>query len=147
MATISAYKAGTTHYVRTNAKVPYVAEWVLDFSKTTVASGDVVETLYVPAGSVILFGGSEVLEAADSATTFIVGTAADADQYVAAGNAQTVGYSTVAATAGDARAVFSAADTIDVTVTGAPTSGRIRVFAVMTSVEEVPSPGIAKIGS
>lgn len=147
MATISAYKQGATHHVRSNAKVPYVAEWDLDFSKTAVATGDVVETLYVPKGSVILFAGAEVMEVTGSAVTFTVGTGADADQYVASGDANVAGYSTSPAGAGTALPVFAAADTIDVTVTGAPTKGRIRVFAVMTSVEEVPAGTIAKAGS
>lgn len=147
MVTTSAYKPGDTHYVRTNAKVPYVAEWVIDFSKTAVATGDVVEALYVPAGSVILFAGAEVTEATGVVTTFTLGTAVDADQYVAAGNANAVGYSTAAATAGDARTVYTASDTIDLTVTGAPLKGKVRVFAVMTSVAEVPAGSIAKVGS
>lgn len=147
MATVKAYKPGATHYVRSNAKVPYVAEWVVDFAKTAVATGDVVEALYVPKGSVILFAGAEVLEATGSAVTFTAGTATDADQYVVAGNANTVGFSTPAATAGTALPVLAADDTIDLTVTGAPTKGRVRVFAVMTSVEEVPAGSIAKVGS
>lgn len=146
MATIKAAKVGVTHHVRSNARVPYVSEWVLDFAKTTVASGDVVEVLSVPAGSVILFGGAEVMEASNASITFTVGTAADADQYVAVGDAATVGYSASVAGAGTAR-FTAAADTIDVTVTGAPTKGKIRVFAVLSSTEEVPAPGIAQVGS
>lgn len=146
MATINASKAGATHHVRSNAKVPYVAEWTLDFAKTTVASGDVVEVLAVPAGSVILYAGAEVMAEADVTATFVVGTAADDDQYVSAGNAEVAGFSTPTVNAGTARFV-STADTIDVTVTGTPTEAKIRVFAVMTSVEEVPAPGIAQVGS
>lgn len=150
MATISAYKAGQTHYTRTNARVPYVAEWVIDFAKTTVASGDVVEALYLPKGTAVLFAGAQVKEAstATGAVTVAIGPGTDPDQYVASLNAKAADgtYGTPAATAGD---VFfaAAADTIDITVTGDPTDGKIRVFAVLTTVEEVPAPGIAQLGS
>lgn len=151
MATISAYKAGQTHYTRTNARVPYVAEWVIDFAKTAVASGDVVEALYLPKGTAVLFAGAQVKEAstAAGAVTVAVGPGTDPDQYVASLNAKAAAgtYGTPAATATDLFFAATAADTIDITVTGAPEDGKIRVFAVLTTVEEVPAPGIAKVGS
>lgn len=163
MATISVYKSGTTHYHRNNAKVPYVAEWVVDLAKvaeakgSAIAAADVIEAIYVPAGTQVLFAGLQVkepLEGTVSVATLDLGiTGGDVDAFVD-------GFDAFAAVAGDFAAPAAAAvtpatlvttaDTIDIliaTQTGTITGGKIRVFATLLDVTEVPAPGIAKPGS
>lgn len=164
MADIAMFKAGATHYSRNNARVPYVAEWTVDLAEAAVTKGsalavsDVIQALYVPAGSVVLFAGVQVMEAMTGTSTdatIDVGATSlsDPDKYVDGfdlDGAAAGAYATVASAAVTPASFFPAADTIDVTIatqTGTITGGKIRVFAVMTSVADVPSPGVALVGS
>lgn len=164
MATVSMYKSGATHYSRTNAKVPYVAEWDIDLADvatekgSAIAASDVIEALYVPAGTYVHAAGFQVVEemtgtSTDAALDMGI-TGGDVDKFVDGFDldAAAVGaYTTPAAgTATTTDALFKTADTIDILVvaqTGTITGGKLRVWAIMTSVEEVPSPGRALLGS
>lgn len=164
MADIAVYKAGETHYVRSNARVPYVAEWVVDLAAAATKKGsalaatDVIQALYVPAGSLVLFAGVQVVEemtgtSTDATIDLGATSITDADKWVDGFDldaASAGDYATPASAAITPAAFFPAADTIDVTIatqTGTITGGKLRVFAVLTSVAEVPSPGIAQVGS
>jgi hypothetical protein len=159
MATISTLdKAGATHPSRfANKKVPYVVEFVLDYAKALAAKGsalaasDVIEVINIPAGTIVLDAGAEVLVAADSTTlTLNVGTGADADEWVAGLDGKTLGWAPDL----DSSPVintYPTADTIDVvlaTLTGTLTSGEVRVYALLADVSKTPgNPGLATLKS
>ena len=150
MATITTLAAGATAG-RTAGSVPYLVDVTVDFAAAATAKGealaaaDVIECISVPANTCILNAGFEVItaaggESADNA--WDLGTGVDADVFVDGfdGDAAAAG-----AYAQNAAAfqpvVISTADTIDLviaTATTAPTSGSLRVWAVLVSVDGRP---------
>jgi len=121
---------------------------LVDFAAAATAKGsalaaaDVIEAISVPANSMILNAGLEVITVAggeSNDTTVDLGTATDADNFVD-------GFDLDAAAAGayaqNAAAfqpiVVGTADTIDLTIataTTAPTSGVVRVWAVLIDID------------
>ena len=147
MATISIAAGATAG--RTAGSVPYLADVVIDFAAAATSKGsalaaaDVIEALSVPANTCILNAGLEVITAAggeSSDVTYDLGvTGVDADVFVDGfdGDAAAAG-----AYAQNAAAfqpvVIGTADTIDLliaTATTAPTSGKVRVWAVLMNVD------------
>ena len=147
MATISIAAGATAG--RTVGSVPYLVDAVVDFAVaatekgSALAAADVIEALSVPANTCILNAGLEVITAAggeSSDTTYDLGvTGIDADVFVDGfdGDAAAAG-----AYAQNAAAfqpvVIGTADTIDLliaTATTAPTSGKVRVWAVLMNVD------------
>jgi len=146
---------GAPRPVRSLTNMPYFVEREIDFAAAATAKGsalaaaDVIEAIDVPANTVVLNAGLEVTVAAggeSSDNTLDVGiTGVDADCFVD-------GFDLDAAAAGayaqNAAAyqplVVATADTIDVliaTATTAPTSGKIRVWALMCNIDAKPAPG------
>ena len=147
MATISIAAGATAG--RTVGSVPYLVDVVVDFAVaatekgSALAAADVIEALSVPANTCILNAGLEVITAAggeSNDTTYDLGvTGIDADVFVDGfdGDAAAAG-----AYAQNAAAfqpvVIGTADTIDLlnaTATTAPTSGKVRVWAVLMNVD------------
>lgn len=148
MATITTL-AGGASAGRTAAPVPYVVDKVIDFAAAATAKGsalaaaDVIECISVPANTVILNAGFEVITAAggeSNDTTYDLGvTGVDADVFVDGfdGDAAAAG-----AYAQNAAAfqpiVVGTADTIDITIataTTAPTGGKVRVWALLMDID------------
>jgi len=146
---------GAPRPVRSLTNIPYFVEREIDFAAAATAKGsvlaaaDVIEAIDVPANTVVLNAGLEVTVAAGGESndnTLDVGiTGVDADCFVD-------GFDLDAAAAGayaqNAAAyqplVVATADTIDVliaTATTAPTSGKIRVWALMCNIDAKPAPG------
>ena len=108
-----------------------------------MASADVIEALSVPVNTVILNAGLEVttvLGGESSDTTFDLGTAVDADVFVDGFDADAAAAGAYAqnAAAFQPLVVGATADTIDITIataTTAPTSGVVRVWAVLMNVD------------
>lgn len=155
MATIAQALGGTAgHPSRSSVKQPYVISNTLNWAEVLTAKGsalaanDVVTALNVPAGTLVLHAGIEVVTAADAtAATVDLGDGDDADGYVDGANAKTVAFasSTLALTEGTPNTVtgyrsgkvYGTADTIDLTVatlTGTLAAGVVRVWAVVMDV-------------
>ena len=116
----------------------------------TIANGDIFQLLEIPAESVMLAGGAEIMKSFTASCTcdidfgggddIIDGAALDAaaGTYLAKGsNGEANIVSTGAASlyAAEALALVGAADTIDVTIAGAAAAtGRLRVYAVIADV-------------
>ena len=131
-------------------KIAYSMEATLDIAEFiaaggTVGSADVFQLLEVPANSVILSAGCEILTVftgtsvtvdvgINGGDTITDGGATNALAYPAkAGNGATLG------TIGTTQALVTAADTIDVTVKAGSsdcTAGKIRVYAVVVDVAD-----------
>ncbi len=124
MATISIAAGATAG--RTVGSVPYLVDVTVDFAAAATSKGsalaaaDVIECISVPTNTCILNAGLEVITAAggeSSDTTYDLGTGVDADCFVD-------GFD------GDAAAAGAYA-----TATTAPTSGKVRVWAVLMNVD------------
>jgi len=121
---------------------PYMVEQVVDLTANSIAPGDVVQCITVPANTKIVAAGFQVTSSATMNTgtdaTATLGTGADADEYVtsfdidgAADNA----YAPSVTVSADV--VLASADTLDLTLAGSGasfTAGEIRVYAIMMDV-------------
>ena len=116
----------------------------------TIADGDVFQLLEIPAETVVLAAGAEIMKSFTASCTcnidfgggddIIDGAALDAaaGTYLAKGTngeANVVNTGSASTFAAEALACVGAADTIDVTVAGAAAAtGRLRVYAVVADV-------------
>ena len=127
-------------------KIAYSMEAVLDIASITgysCTNGDIFRLLEVPANSVILSAGCEILTAFNGTSPTVDIGLADADTIIDGGDAATVGYP-AKGTNGAALGTFSTlitgtADTIDVTLNASSadvTSGKLRVWAVVVDVAD-----------
>ena len=120
MATITATLA-PAHGGDSRGRQPYMVEQTIDLTANSIAPGDVVQALTVPANTKIIAAGIQVTASATQNTgtdaTAILGTAVDDNEYVAAfdiDGAADGAYAPSAAVAGDI--VITSADTLDVTI-------------------------------
>ena len=149
MATISTLSnpvGAGTHPSRGVRQMPYVAENIIDLAAAVTAKGsalaaaDVIEALQIPAQSVVLAAGFEIISAITGSCTVSLGvTGVTAAAYVSAfgvTGSLAVGDYATPATAGYP-IVTKAADTLDlllVTETTTLSAGKIRVFAVICDI-------------
>ena len=139
MATYDVSGVGGTTGHPSNGRTPYLVENTIDVSAINGDSGaaqnDVLRVMDIPAETVIMEAGIEVLTALSSSVTLDLGiTGGDVDIY-ADGDTNATGYSTLTATA---RHVAASADTLDVLVLSAASSaGKIRVWAIMCDVSGI----------
>ena len=148
MATVTTLAGGSVDGF-TAGRMPYFKEVLIDFAAAATAKGsalaaaDVIEAISVPANTMILNAGLEVITDAggeSNDTTVDLGvTTTEPDNFVD-------GFDLDAAAAGayaqNAAAfqplVIGTADTIDLliaTATTAPTSGVVRVWAVLMDID------------
>ena len=121
---------------------PYMVEQVVDLTANSIAPGDVVQCITVPANTKIIAAGFQVTSSATMNTgtdaTAALGTGADADEYVTAfdiDGAADNAYAPSVTVSADV--VLASADTLDLTLAGSGasfTAGEIRVYAVMMDV-------------
>ena len=128
-------------------KVAYSMEATLDIAEFiaaggTVGSADVFQLLEIPANSVILSAGAEILTVfTGTSVTVDVGTNAG-DTIIDGGPTNALAYpakGTNGATLGTFSALVTAADTIDVKVIAGSsdcTAGKIRVWAVVADIAD-----------
>ena len=139
MATYNVTGAGGTAGHPSNGRTPYLVENTIDISAINSDSGaaqnDVLQAMDIPAETVIMEAGIEVLTALSSSVTLDLGiTGGDVDIYTD-GDTNATGYSTLTATA---RHVAASADTLDVLVlSAAAAAGKIRVWAIMCDVSGI----------
>ena len=139
MATYNVTGVGGTTGHPSNGRTPYLVENTIDVSAINGDSGaaqnDVLQAMDIPAETVIMEAGIEVLTACTSSVTLDLGiTGGDVDIYTD-GDTNATGYSTLTATA---RHVAASADTLDVLVlSAASAAGKIRVWAIMCDVSGI----------
>ena len=139
MATYNRTGAGGTTGHPSNGRTPYLVENTIDVSainsSSGTANGDVVNALDIPAETLIMEAGIEVITALSSSATMDLGiTGGDVARYVD-GDTNATGYATLTATA---RVVVATADTLDILTAGADSSaGKVRVWAVLCDVSGV----------
>ena len=139
MATYDKTGVGGTTGHPSNGRTPYLVENTIDISAINSAAGtaigDVIQALDIPAETLIMEAGIEVLTALSSSVTMDLGiTGGDVDNFVD-GDTNATGYSTLTATA---NLVVASADTLDVlTLVAASSAGKIRVWAVLCDVSGI----------
>ena len=139
MATYDRTGAGGTTGHPSNGRTPYLVENTIDVSAVNSSSGtsngDIIQALDIPAETLIMEAGIEVITALSSSATMDLGiTGGDVDRYVD-GDTNATGYATLTATA---RVVVASADTLDILTGGADSSaGKVRVWAVLCDVSGI----------
>ena len=139
MATYNRTGAGGTTGHPANGRTPYLVENTIDVSAVNSSSGtsngDILQALDIPAETLIMEAGIEVITALSSSATMDLGiTGGDVDRYVD-GDTNATGYATLTARA---RVVVASADTLDILTAGADSSaGKVRVWAVLCDVSGV----------
>ena len=120
-------------------RTPYLVENVIDVSAINsdagAAQNDVLQVLDIPAETLIMQAGLEVITACSSSFTMDLGiTGGDVDNFVD-GDANATGYSVLTNTA---NLVVASADTLDILTAGAASSaGKVRVWAVLCDVSGI----------
>jgi hypothetical protein len=139
MATYDKTGVGGTTGHPSNGRTPYLVENTIDIaainSAAGTADGDVIQCLDIPAETLIMQAGIEVLTALSGSVTIDLGiTGGDVDNFVD-GDTNATGYSVLTATANQ---VIASADTLDALLAGAASSvGKIRVWAVLCDVSGI----------
>lgn len=148
MATVTTLAGGSVSGF-TAGRMPYYKEVLVDFAAAATAKGsalaaaDVIEAISVPANTMILNAGMEVITAAggeSSDNTLDLGTGVDVDVFVDGFDLDAAAAGAYAQNAAAFQPIIvgSTADTIDLTIataTTAPTSGVVRVFAVLMDID------------
>jgi hypothetical protein len=116
------------------SSIPRVISDVVDFSSTTNASSDTFDVLPIPANSLVLAAGVDVLTAdgAGNSGTIAVGDSVDADQYAAAATVAATGQMTTL----DANYAYSSADAIRLTIGTGAIDAKVRVWACVISLDD-----------
>jgi len=148
MATWDKTGVGGTTGHPSNGRTPYLVENTIDISQINgdagAAQNDVIKCIDVPAETVVLHAGLEVITACSSSVVIdigITGSAAgfsDPDAFVDAYDATGAAYAP--RDVADAAPVLTTkvADTIDALIAGAASSaGKIRVFAILCDVSGI----------
>lgn len=120
-------------------RTPYLVENTIDISQINsdagAAQNDVLQVLDIPAETLILHAGIEVITALSSSVTMDLGITGGVVDVCVDGDTNATGYSALTATA---RPIIASADTLDVLVLSAASSaGKIRVFALLCDVSGV----------
>jgi hypothetical protein len=139
MGTVNVTGVGGTTGHPSNGRTPYLVENTIDLSAIRADTGpdnaDVLQVIDIPAETLIMEAGIEVITALSSSATMDMGiTGGDVDIYVD-GDTNATGYAVTTATA---RHIAASADTLDILIGGADSSaGKIRVWAVLCDVSGV----------
>jgi hypothetical protein len=138
--------------VRSIRNMPYMVENTINFATATTAKGsalaasDVIEAVQIPAQSVVLAAGYEVLTAITGDVTMSVGvTGVLATAYV---NAATLAAATSVGTYGTSSTTAypiatAAADTVDLLISASTTAlsaGSVRVWALLVDAQDRVGP-------
>ena len=126
-------------------RTPYLVENTIDVSAINgdagSANGDILQCIDIPAETLIMNAGVEVLTACSSSTTIdigVTGTTAgfsDADAYVDGYDATGAAH---AGTLGVLPLIAKVAETIDALLAGAASSaGKIRVWAILCDISGI----------
>jgi hypothetical protein len=132
-------KGGTTGHPA-NGRTPYLVENTIDFSVSGFqpAAGDFVQALDIPAESIVMNAGIEVLTASPSSVTLDMGDGDTADIYVDNLDSTSTGYSAVHQDVLSTGKIYASADTIDIKVLGAQdTTGKVRAWAVVCDISGI----------
>ena len=139
MATWTVTGGGSTGHSSSAPTVKVYSE-IVDFSEFTITAGDTVQVIELPANSLVLYAGMDVLSATSSGSgTLALGDDADPDRYISASTAA-AGMEATRERAGASSAAvgynyYAAADTLDLLNATATLDAKVRVFAVVADCD------------
>ena len=134
MATLTQTGAGTGQgHVASNA-VPkvYAQSTVIDGTSTALTNGDVYQAINLPANSIVMSAGIDVITAGTGTGTLALGDGSVT--YVAAAT-QSAGQMTSGDAVAELAVTYAAADTLDVTVGTADVNSKVRVWALIADID------------
>lgn len=139
MATVLTFIEKTQEYANL-AGIAVGAENTLDFSVTNTATGDVVQAIKIPANAFVTRVSVIVRTAEGGALTATVGDATNASGWDASNvdfnaTAGTVTRSLEATDTYGIGKLYTVADTIDFTMTGAADAGKVTIVAEYTMID------------
>ena len=134
MATLTQTGAGTGQGHASSGGVPkvYAQSTVIDGTSTALTSGDVYQAINVPANSLVLSAGIDVITAGTGTGTLALGDGTVT--YVAAAT-QSAGQMTSGDALAELAVTYAAADTLDVTVATANVNSKVRVWAILVDID------------
>jgi hypothetical protein len=129
--------AGTTGYSAKGPNVKVLSQVVdlTDSDFSTLAATDTIEVLSVPAGTVVLSAGYEILTAGTGTGTLSLGDGGSVARYVAAVVQTAAGQKAALAT--NVPHLYTAADTIDLKSAVAVCNSKVNVWAVICDCNNV----------
>ena len=148
MATYNVTGVGGTTGHPSNGRTPYMVENTIDVSAVNGDSGaaqsDVLQCIDVPAETLIMAAGVEVLTACSSSVVIDIGVTgssagfSDPDAFVDAYDATGAAYAPRDVADAAPMLTIKTADTIDALIAGAASSaGKIRVWAVLCDISGI----------
>mgnify|MGYP001168208448 FL=1 len=148
MATYNVTGVGGTTGHPSNGRTPYLVENTIDISAINGDSGtaqnDVIQCIDVPAETLIMAAGVEVLTACSSSVVIDIGVTgssagfSDPDAFVDAYDATGASYAPRDVADAAPMLTIKTADTIDALMAGAASSaGKIRVWAVLCDISGI----------
>ena len=148
MATYNVTGVGGTTGHPSNGRTPYLVENTIDVSAINGDSGtaqnDVIQCIDVPAETLIMTAGVEVLTACSSSVVIDIGVTgssagfSDPDAFVDAYDATGAAYAPWDVADAAPMLTIKTADTIDALMAGAASSaGKIRVWAVLCDISGI----------
>ena len=144
MATWDKTGVGGTTGHPSNGRTPYLVENTVNLDTFNPAQNDVVQAIDVPAETLVMAAGVEVLVACSASVVLDVGITgstagfSDPDAFVDAYDATGASYAPRDVADGAPMLTCKVADTIDVLVAGAAsTVGKIRVWAVLCDISGI----------
>ena len=124
---------GTTGHVAGNAVAKtYVQATVIDGTYTALTNGDVYQAINLPANSIVMSAGIDVITAGTGTGTLALGDGSVT--YVAAAT-QSAGQMTSGDAVAELAVTYAAADTLDVTVGTADVNSKVRVWALIADID------------
>ena len=129
MATFTITGGGATGYGANGPNVK-VANVVIDLTELSgLAATDTIEAIEVPAGTIVLSAGYEIITVGTGSGTLSLGDGSDVDRYVTAVAQTAAGQKAALAT--NVPHLYTAADTIDLKSATAVCNSKVRVWAIM----------------
>jgi hypothetical protein len=123
---------GTTGHVSGNGVAKtYVQSTVIDGTSTALTNADVYQAINLPANSIVLSAGIDVITAGTGTGTLALGDGSVV--YVAAAT-QSAGQMTSGDAVAELAVTYAAADTLDVTVGTADVNSKVRVWALIADI-------------
>ena len=138
MATISTFKV-SARGVGNRGRQPYMVQTTIDFGHAdldALSAGDIVEAIEVPANTMVLTAGAEMIESVQSAAdgnTVNLGFTAGGTQL---GGTDVTGYVSAIDIDDNASNLSSGVGYLTPAAT-APNTGQVRIFAILVDVDDL----------
>ena len=126
---------GTTGHASGNGvSKTYVQSTVIDGTSTALTNADVYQAINLPANSIVMSAGIDVITAGTGTGTLALG-----DGTVTYVGAATQGAGQMASgdAVGELAVTYGAADTLDVTVATADVNSKVRVWALIANIDGI----------